>query len=187
MRKEKDPLEKGQRFSRLVVLRKDMEKSARIKASCYYVQCDCGTVFSTMKATLKNGTCRSCGCLRNELLSKRRRGVTSPRLFLTHNGVTLPLRKWAEISKINIRTLYTRLHAYGPDAEKVLYGMSFSSGKELKHIKTKRDTIYLTYNGESHTIAEWSEIIGIQKKTLYARHAKYGQRPEKVLRPMSSN
>lgn len=32
-----------------------------------------------------------------------------------------------------------------------------------------RKTIYLTYNGETHTIAEWSKITGIRHKLLYGR------------------
>lgn len=38
-----------------------------------------------------------------------------------------------------------------------------------------------TYNGETHTIAEWSEITGIKMCTLWARLKKYGWSIEKAL------
>ena len=35
--------------------------------------------------------------------------------------------------------------------------------------RNRRDNVRLTYNGDTHTIAEWAEIIGIKPGTLYAR------------------
>lgn len=63
--------EHGVPDSRITVLYKDKEKSgALIKWIC---QCECGTIFSTTGAKIRNGWTRSCGCLQKELASKKRR------------------------------------------------------------------------------------------------------------------
>ena len=38
----------------------------------------------------------------------------------------------------------------------------------------------ITFNGETHTIAEWSEITGIKYHTLYMRIEEYGWTPERA-------
>ena len=44
----------------------------------------------------------------------------------------------------------------------------------------KRNNVKLTYDGETHTLSEWSEITGIPNSTIQQRHAK-GLSPEYVL------
>lgn len=36
----------------------------------------------------------------------------------------------------------------------------------------KRNNVFIEYNGERHTIAEWSEILNVSRYTLYARRNK---------------
>ena len=40
---------------------------------------------------------------------------------------------------------------------------------------------FISYNGETHTIAEWSDITGIQYGTLYNRIVTFGWTPERAL------
>lgn len=58
----------GQRFGRLVVLNETENKNGRTRWNCL---CDCGNYYETTTKTLRNGTCKSCGCYRNELSAKR--------------------------------------------------------------------------------------------------------------------
>ena len=52
----------GQRFGRLIVLRRDTSKISRY---IYWVcQCDCGNVVSILGTNLKRGATKSCGCLK---------------------------------------------------------------------------------------------------------------------------
>lgn len=53
----------GQRFGRLLVLRRDTYTDDQAYWVC---QCDCGTITSVMGGSLRNGLTRSCGCLRAE-------------------------------------------------------------------------------------------------------------------------
>ena len=61
----------GARFGKLTVVRDTLErKHGKIIWEC---KCDCGNSINVMSALLINGSTRSCGCLRKELLSIRTR------------------------------------------------------------------------------------------------------------------
>ena len=47
--------------------------------------------------------------------------------------------------------------------------------------RNKRNNRLLEYNGERHTLSEWSEILGIGYQTLYARITRYGWNANDVL------
>ena len=56
----------GQRFGRLVLL--DIDKSCNYKTTC---QCDCGKITHPSFFSLRDGTTKSCGCLKNEKTVER--------------------------------------------------------------------------------------------------------------------
>ena len=41
-----------------------------------------------------------------------------------------------------------------------------------KQCNNRSNTLYITYNGETHTISEWAEITGINRNTLNNRYYK---------------
>jgi transposase len=47
--------------------------------------------------------------------------------------------------------------------------------------RNKRNNRLLEYNGEQHTLSEWSEILGVGYQTLYARITRYGWNGKDVL------
>ena len=47
--------------------------------------------------------------------------------------------------------------------------------------RNKRNNIVLTYNGETHCLMDWAEIVGIGYNTLLSRINKYGWSIEKAL------
>lgn len=61
----------GQRFGRLVVLRDSQQR----KNGCviWECQCDCGKTTYVVHRNLINGNTTSCGCLRSELASQRKK------------------------------------------------------------------------------------------------------------------
>lgn len=59
----------GQRFGRLIVLER-MHSNERVQ-SMWMCKCDCGTEKTVRGSDLKNGSTKSCGCLRNETTKKR--------------------------------------------------------------------------------------------------------------------
>lgn len=75
------PLElSGQRFGRLLVIRREGSRNGR---ATWYCKCDCGNYKVVIGKNLKNGKTSSCGCLHKELLSKRSKthGMTGKRLY----------------------------------------------------------------------------------------------------------
>lgn len=45
----------------------------------------------------------------------------------------------------------------------------------------RSNTLYITYNGETHTISEWAEITGINRSTLNNRYCR-GDRGDRLFR-----
>lgn len=45
----------------------------------------------------------------------------------------------------------------------------------------KTNSVFIEYNGESHTFAEWEKITGISSKTIWARIRHYGWGVEEAL------
>ena len=64
----------GQKFGRLMVVEKaeDHIYSSGAHRSRYKCRCECGNEIITMANSLKNGACKSCGCLQKEKASKVR-------------------------------------------------------------------------------------------------------------------
>lgn len=61
----------GQRFGRLVAL--DSESHRLGKRVYWWCRCDCGEVVAVERRKLLDGTTRSCGCLRREVVAERNR------------------------------------------------------------------------------------------------------------------
>lgn len=52
----------GQRFSRLLVLKRDLNIGGKGKQIKWICQCDCGNITSSGSYELRKGTTKSCGC-----------------------------------------------------------------------------------------------------------------------------
>lgn len=56
----------GQKFNRLTVIEKDIEKSNQGKGAYWRCKCDCGNYTTVSTGALEHGTTKSCGCLKME-------------------------------------------------------------------------------------------------------------------------
>lgn len=62
----------GMRFGRLTVLEREGTVYSNFKpVPTWLCRCDCGTELVIRGLSLRNGTTRSCGCLRSELARER--------------------------------------------------------------------------------------------------------------------
>ncbi len=71
----------GERYGKLVVLRENgKDEQGKIMYLC---KCDCGAYITVRAYSLRNGDCKSCGCLRSELSSKRNKthGYSQEKLY----------------------------------------------------------------------------------------------------------
>ena len=63
----------GERYCRLTLVKQvGIEKCRNAR---WLVKCDCGTEFEASLGNIRSGRTRSCGCLRKELLQKRRQNL----------------------------------------------------------------------------------------------------------------
>lgn len=182
----------GQRFGRLTVLFRADVISRKAYWKC---KCDCGTMKNIRGDCLVSGRVVSCGCYHDEI--KTTHGDSKTRLYgIWHNmisrcrtptnslfsnyggrGITVcsewlnydSFRKWAMENGYDMfakrgECTIDRIDnnkGYSPDNCRWANGITQS--------RNKRNNRIIEYNGESHTLVEWAEIIGMNPNTLHAR------------------
>lgn len=58
----------GQRFGKLIAIRKDEKPNKTSDRSCLWIcKCDCGNETIVKSSSLRNGYTKSCGCLKKEV------------------------------------------------------------------------------------------------------------------------
>lgn len=98
------------------------------------------------------------------LTQKEKANRKTNNVFYTYKGKSQNLNDWAKEIGIQRLTLYNRIHNYGMSVEEAfeapLTGPDSPLGKRIKQHE---------YNGEFHSLREWSEIYNIDLKKLQNR------------------
>lgn len=81
--------------------------------------------------------------------------------FITFNEETHTLQEWSSITGLDRRTIAKRIDKYRWSIEDALT-------KPVKQQKDK-DALLISFNGERHTLSEWSKILNIKRETLKSR------------------
>lgn len=201
--KVKDML--GLRFGRWTVKARSGPHLGKVAWLC---KCDCGTERIVSGIGLRRGTSNSCGCLKNELSSKRERihGLSKTREY----------NSWRGIRERCINPACKEFHRYGgagilmdpawaSSFEKFLEDMGraptpkhtvdringrlgyskdncrWATMKE--QARNRKDNVLLTALGETKLLCEWIEdarcLVG--GVTLQARIQRYGWKPEDAI------
>lgn len=185
----------GKRFGRLVVLSSDgyCAKSHSFKWICL---CDCGKTKTVLGGNLKTGKTVSCGCYSSEQKSLRswKHGIgNESRIFRIWSGMKqrcynpkspsykrygargitvcnewfdsfLTFQKWSLENGYSDDLSIDRIDNNGNYCPE---NCRWESTKAQNN--NRRTTVTITYNEETHSIAEWSEITGIHASTLAQR------------------
>ena len=182
----------GGRFGRLVVLeRAENDAKGRTRWTCL---CDCGNSVCTRASLLKRGTTQSCGCLGRELSVKRntvhgeagsrlhkiwanmknRCSCKSHRAYENYGGRGIEVceewqdfrefRDWALSHGYAENLTLDRKDNDGPYAPD---NCRWATAKEQGN--NRRTNHPLTYNGETKTLSQWAEVLGMSDSTLYSR------------------
>lgn len=194
----------GQRFGRLVVLYRG-ENSG--KHPYWVCRCDCGNEKSVASTKLVSGNTKSCGCYavdRAKTLNKTH-GMTHTRLFRIWLGMKERCYRTTAINFPNyggrgITICDDWLHDF-----QVFHDWAMANGytddcsidridgagnyepancrwaTRKEQNRNRRNSAYLTYGGETHTITEWAEITGIKYNTILHR-IKSGWTTEQILK-----
>lgn len=182
----------GQRFGRLTVIEYVGTVNQKAKWLC---KCDCGNEKIVSTKCLRNGETKSCGCYHKDRASVANltHGKTNSRLYITWNniknrcyrtsrkdyknyggrGITV-CEEWRN----SFQAFYEWAMANGYREDLTIDRINVNGNYEPSNcrwvdLKTQanntRRNHYITYKGETHTIAEWSDITGISIAALVHR------------------
>lgn len=194
----------GQRFGRLTVIRATDQRGPD-NGTVYECLCDCGnTCFVWNNRLTRKGHSRkrSCGCLHDE--THEQHGGTGTILHHKWTGMrdrcnNPNSKQYSYYGGRGIRICDEWQNSFAAFRDWAL-SAGYKDGLSLDRIDVngnycpdncrwismaeqqanKRSNVRIEYNGETHTIAEWAEITGIDYKTLH-RRISAGWEPEKAL------
>lgn len=183
----------GKRFGKLTVLNRapDYGSGSR-RVTMWHCQCDCGKTTNVRGHALRNGHTRSCGCLQPEshvtthgasytrlyrtwLSMKQRCENPNSSVYSSYGGRGIkicdewrsafaPFQSWAFANGYRDDLTIDRIDVNGDYCPENCRWADLPT-----QFNNKRDSICLAYNGESHSIREWSEITGISAPTIRTR------------------
>ena len=196
----------GIKYGRLTAIKPvGKSKSGNALWEC---MCECGNVVTVNISNLKNGHTKSCGCLRDEIITGNtyRETHNESRTRLYHiwqgmkqrcndknspgykwyggRGISLhepwandyeTFRKWAMANGYSEGVTIDRIN---PNGNYEPSNCRWATVKEQNRNKTT--TSYITLNGETKSMGEWGELLGIPMSTMVNRKNK-GLPPELIL------
>lgn len=193
----------GMKFGMLEVVQYGFNKGGKHYWMC---KCDCGNSKSVYGNSLINGDSKSCGCLRKKITSQRMKthGMSSERLYRIwlkmkercyypksisyknygKRGISIceewlkfeNFRKWAIENNYADNLSIDRIDV---DGNYEPSNCKWSNSKEQSN--NRRSNVFITFNGSTKTMKEWSEEIGISNTTIWNRLNVRGWSVEKAL------
>lgn len=184
----------GQKFGRLTVIERVGVKNHHSLWKC---KCDCGNLHYATIDNLKGGHTKSCGCIAKEIMTgnkyRQTHGGTHSRLYniwhsikqRTQNPKTINFSLYGGKGITMCEEWKNSFETFRDWSIKNGYSESLSIDRingecgytpencrwvDMKTQQNNRCNNHLiTYNGETHTLSQWAEKIGIKPKTLSAR------------------
>ena len=204
----------GNRFGRLVVVSEASPRYSKggSKQRQWNCLCDCGKEIITTTQNLRRGDTKSCGCLKIEtnINNATTHGGSKSKLYSvwkamrkrcnnTHNsdykyyggkGIKVcdewnndfeSFRNWSLCNGYNPELTIDRIDLNKDYCPENCRWVDFKT-----QCNNRSTNAHYTYNGKTHTLAEWSEISGIKYSTLYHR-IKQGKTINEALTNYNSN
>lgn len=188
----------GQRFGRLVI--KCYSHSNKNGRSIWNCVCDCGKTLTVKGNALLSGNTQSCGCLKSDIVARIKfsHGQCGTRLY----GIWMTMKNRCRYPNYKSKGIVVceEWQTFEPFYE---WAMANGYHDDLTIDRRDNDGNYcpencrwvtrkvqnnnkgnnhkLTYNGETHTMAEWAEITGISYGNIRNRISKLKWSVEKTL------
>lgn len=188
---------KGKKFNKLQVIERVIKENN--KQTYWKCICECGNTTIVTSAHLKNGHTKSCGCLQKEVVKNMMttHNLTHTKLFKVWRGMkdrTLNkndkhyknygnrgikiCNEWLEDFKCFYDWALNNGYKEGLTIDRINVNGNYEPNncrwitwKEQQNNRTNNH--YITYKGETHTMKQWSELLGIKYTTLSMRLNKY--------------
>lgn len=199
----------NKRYGRLLVLKLHDRKRKNLLWECL---CDCGNVCYATSNSLISGTKKSCGCLLKD--TNKLRSIThgksnsseyeawlqmKQRCYNTNNkdysnygarGITV-CDRWLNSFKNFYEDMgdksFKNLSIERIDNEKGYSKENCYWATSIEQNNNKRSSVFITYNGETHTIAEWSRTTKISYGTLKNRIYNNWSLEDALTKPVGRN
>lgn len=192
---------KGQRFGRLLVLRKAPSRNRHTYWSCC---CDCGTELEVRTDALTRGPTVSCGCYQNDVATKH--GMYKSKEYNTWKSMLMRCENpnaqgYKNYGERGIKVC-RRWHDFeafyqdmgprpsGSSLDRIDNGGDYEPSNcrwttAKKQGRNRRDNVYLVYKGETRCIAGWAEKAGIKYSCLKERLNRGWSVEEAIETPVS--
>lgn len=182
----------GERFGMLLVLSYAFTNKNR--KAVWLCQCDCGNKAHVAGSKLRQGSTQSCGCLKKRALQKMafRHGQHKTRLYEIWSGMkkrcynknAVQYKDWGgrgiKVCKKwhAFKAFYewAKANGYkdGLTIERINNDRGYSPNNctfipKAKQSRNRRNSIFLTHNGTTRTIAGWSRHLNIHRETIKRR------------------
>lgn len=183
----------GKRFGKLVVL-EELPERAKDGQKVYQCICDCGNYKNVRGKDLRSGNTKSCGCLHKSVITthnktnnrvyriywnmKQRCYNKNKECYKNYGGRGIEVcKEWLD----DFMTFYDWAMSHGYDDTLTIDRINVDGNYDPDNCRwvtrkeqqnNRRTNVYLTYNGSSYTISQWSEILNINCRTLCDRYHK---------------
>lgn len=191
----------GKRYGKLTILGyKDINaKWNDLMALC---RCDCGNEKYIRLNKVRTGWTQSCGCLHREITSQMhyKHGGSKERLYnvwdnikarcynpnnteyQNYGGRGIGLcKEWMEYSNFRTWAYANGYDEEAPYSQCTIDRIDVNGNYEPSNCRwvdcetqcnNKRNNIRISYNGETHTVKEWSEITGLKRSVIKDRYQR---------------
>lgn len=194
----------GMKFNRLTAI-KDVGKDKN-GHSIWLFKCDCGNEKIIERYLVVSGKTRSCGCYLHDVLksgdNRRQHGMCGTRIHHIWKGIhgrcNHPTGKNSCYKNISYCSEWEQFEPFyewainnGYDDSLTIDRIDSNGNYEPSNCRwvtwevqanNTSQTRHVTYKGETHTIREWSNIIGLNYNLLNQRYCN-GERGDILFRP----
>lgn len=201
-----------EKYGRLTIIR--LIDVAQDKRKRFLCECDCGTQTIVFAENLLSGHTKSCGCLKREIIAggaHKTHGLSGTRIYRIWKGMRKRCNNPndSNYSKYGGRgikvcpewdsdflSFYYWAMENGYDDSLSIDRIDNNGGyfpsncqweNETRQANNRRNNRIVTIGEESHSIVEWSKIVGISTALIYKRIRDGTTEAEAIMKPKGIN